>query len=84
MDMRQNRFGESYCHTADEARVIIDQHVDPVYVPDIFTTECQGGNRPATSVEVADSHDGELVCYIEGPDESSVRAIITELGLEIV
>lgn len=84
--MRTNRFGESYCHTAAEALSRIDPAggVSACYVPDTFTTECQGGNRPATSVEVAENMRGDSVCYIEGASESAVRAIITELGLEIV
>ena len=78
--MRTNRFGEIYCHTADEAREIIEQHGDDVYVPG-DPTEPKDGEQ--ATCEVADSECGDLICYIEAPTAAAVQAIIDELKLEV-
>lgn len=77
--MRVNKFGECYCHTAAEARVLIDDHGGSVYVPGV---EREEDGYPATA-EIADNETGDLVCYIEAPTEATVRAIIAELAPEI-
>lgn len=79
--MRVNGFGDRYCHTADEARELIDAHDAPVYVAGAI---CDPEGEIGATAEVADSHDGDLVCYIEAPTVEAVRAIIAELGIEVL
>lgn len=80
--MRTNGFGDRYCHTVDEARGLIDEHTGEVYVPS-YSFDPPESTFGATA-EIVDCSDGEVVCYIEAPTEADVRAIIAELGIEIV
>ena len=77
--MRVNGFGESYCHTASEARALIEAHGAAVYASGFYPHE---DNLPATA-EVVDNENGEIVCLIEAPTLDDVRAIILDLGLEV-
>jgi hypothetical protein len=77
--MRLNGFNEPYCHTADEARKLIEKHGAPVYVPNL---DPGWGTDPATA-EIADHVTGDLVCYIEAPTVETVKAILSELNLQV-
>jgi hypothetical protein len=77
--MRVNGFGELYCHTANEARALIEAHGVAVYASGFYPRE---DNLPATA-EVVDNENGEIVCLIEAPTLDDVRAIILDLGLEV-
>jgi hypothetical protein len=77
--MRINGFGESYCHTANEARALIEAHGAAVYASGFYPRE---DNLPATA-EVVDNESGEIVCLIEAATLDDVRAIILDLGLEV-
>lgn len=77
--MRANKFGERYCHTADEARRIIDNLENgwDVYVAQFDDAD---GEFQATA-EIAENVSGDIVCYIEAPTLEQVLTIIKELKL---
>lgn len=77
--MRRNGFGEAYCHTADEARQIIDEHENgwEVYLGDVTPPDTEG----KATAEILDNVSGEIVCYLEGDTIGAVRAIAQELKI---
>ena len=77
--MRYSKFGEAYCHTADEARRIIDECDDDVYLPS-YPPDAPEGDFGAT-IEIAEGGSGESVCWIEAPTVEQVDAILRELNL---
>lgn len=78
--MRTSRFG-FYCHTASEVLSQMTLGVSYCYVDEDFI---EGPDVGEWSAEVVENANGNTVCYIGAPTEAAVRAIITELGLEIV
>lgn len=79
--MRTNKFGEKYYTTADEVRRKLDDHENgwEVYVSQIGEPEGEIG----ATAEIVENGSGDLVCYVEAPTVDAVKAIITELKLEI-
>jgi hypothetical protein len=77
--MRTNKFGEIYCHTADEARRFIEESDEEPYLPS-YPPDPPEGDFPAC-IEVAKSGSGDSLCYIEAPTVEAVQAILNELNL---
>lgn len=78
--MRRNAFGEAYCHTADEARTVIDASDsgwDEVYAGHV---ESPDGAIHACA-EIFDEN-GEVVCYIEAATVDDVEAILKVLQVD--
>lgn len=77
--MRKNGFGESYCHTADEAQQLINNAPDSPYLPS-YPPDPPEGEFGAT-IEIAEGGNGSTICFIEAPTVEAVDAILRELGL---
>jgi hypothetical protein len=77
--MRHSKFGEAYCHTADEARKLIEEASDEAYLPSYPPDPPEG--EFAASIEIAESGSGDNICFIEGPTVEAVQKILDELGL---
>lgn len=78
--MRTNHFGEKYCHTAEEARQVIEDSENGWEVYAAAFSEPQDDDK--ATCEIATNDDGDLVCYIEAPTLDKVREIVIELKLE--
>lgn len=76
--MRHSAFGEAYCHTAAEARRLIEQADDRAYLPS-YPPDPPEGDFGAC-IEVAESGSGDNICFIEAPTIEGVLAIIVNLG----
>ncbi len=79
--MRTNKFGDQYCHTADEARKVIDESENgwEVYIPHIEPP----ADGEKASAEVSENGSGDLVCFIEADTVDAVKAIAAELKIEV-
>src|SRR5258706_2839028 len=76
--MRLNGFNEPYCHTANEARELIEKHSAAVYVPNLDPGWCAD---PPTA-ENPDTLTGDLVCYAESPTAETGKANLIQLNLQ--
>lgn len=79
--MRVSRSGDTYCHTAEEARKFISENSDGAVNCD--TIDPPEGDYKA-SAEIRTNVDGENVCYVEADTVDQVRAIVIEAGIEII
>lgn len=77
--MRYSKFGDAYCHTADEAKAVIEEKSDgAVHVSEIDPPE----DNFKAAAEVRENESGETVCFIEADTVEAVRTIITAAGIE--
>lgn len=81
--MRRNKFGEPYCHTADEVRSVLDNHENGW---EVFTAGVMDPDSSliAFTAEICENGGGDAVCYIEADTAEGVEEILSELKIEVV
>ena len=77
--MRRSAFGDAYCHTADEARRLIEECSDEPYLPSYPPDPPEEGF--GATIEIAESGSGDSICWIEAPTVDAVDRILRELKL---
>lgn len=79
--MRRSKMGEAYCHTANELRSQVEMGDVgwEVYATNLSDPEEGFG----ATAEILENVTGNLVCHVEAPDMNGVRAILTEVDIEV-